>query len=661
LSAPFDKILVIDFETRWDSKEYTLSKMTTEQYVRDARFKAFGLCYKTLDVEEDITWVSHDDIQNWVDSIDWSRTAVLAHNAQFDISILSWVYGAKPVFIFDSLSMARALRGVEAGNSLMKLAEIYQLPPKGNAVHSTNGMTELAYEVEQELAEYCKHDVFLCEKIFENLMLEVEGGFPIKELKLIDMTLKMFTNPVLELDEEMLREAIADEKEKREAILAKIGIEETALASNDQFANVLVGLGCVPPRKVSKTTGKEAYAFAKNDALFQALLNSDNEDISIVCEARLKVKSTLERTRAQRFVDIAERGTLPVPLNYYGAHTGRWSASKGSGLNLQNLKRGSFLRKSIQAPENHTLVVCDLSQIEPRVLAYLADYQPLLDIFASGQDAYAAFGAQMFGIPGLNKKDHADLRQSAKSALLGCGYGMGWASFAAQLLTGFLGAPPTMYDKTFAKQLGVTSQDVNDFIGWEKNMEMMAAIPHTCSDKDLLTHCLAAKKIIDIYRSKSQDVVNFWELCNSLLRNSMYQGFPYVHKCLTFDKERILLPSGLALKYPQLTGDADEKGRIQWSYGADEKSRRKLYGGKIVENVVQAVARCVMTDGMLRIQKRYSCVLTVHDEVVVLVPENEAKEAEAWVLEQMVKDPAYMPGIPLDAETGCNKRYGEAK
>jgi DNA polymerase I-like protein with 3'-5' exonuclease and polymerase domains len=661
LSAPFDKILVIDFETRWDSKEYTLSKMTTEQYVRDERFKAFGLCYKTLDVEEDITWIPHDDIQNWVDSIDWTKTAVLAHNAQFDIAILSWVYGAKPVFIFDSLSMARALRGVEAGNSLMKLAEAYSLPPKGNAVHSTNGMTELPYEVEQELAEYCKHDVFLCEKIFENLMLEVEGGFPIKELKLIDMTLKMFVNPVLELDEEMLDEAIVDERTKREALLTKIGIEETALASNDQFATVLLELGVTPPKKISKTTGKEAYAFAKNDALFQSLLNSDNEDVSLLCEARLKVKSTLERTRAQRFVDIAGRGTLPVPLNYYGAHTGRWSASKGSGLNLQNLKRGSFLRKSIQAPEGYTLVVCDLSQIEPRVLAYLADYQPLLEIFASGQDAYAAFGAQMFGIPGLNKKDHADLRQSAKSALLGCGYGMGWASFAAQLLTGFLGAPPTMYDKTFAKQLGVSSQDVHDFINWEKNMEMMAAIPHTCSDKDLLTHCLAAKKIIDIYRDKSQPVVSFWELCNSLISNSLSKGKPYVYKCLTFDKERILLPSGLALKYPELTGDADEKGRIQWSYGADEKSRRKLYGGKIVENVVQAVARCVMTDGMLRIQKRYSCVLTVHDEVVVLVPENEAKEAEAWVLEQMVKDPAYMPGIPLDAETGCNKRYGEAK
>ena len=623
MNAPFDKILVIDFETRWDSKEYTLSKLTTEQYVRDQRFKAFGLCYKELDKDEAITWVSHEDIQDWVDSVDWSRVAVLAHNAQFDISILSWVYGASPCFIFDSLSMARALRGVEVGNSLMKLAEVYGLPPKGHAVHSTNGLSELTYEIEQELAEYCKR--------------------------------------VLELDEEMLREAIFDEREKREALLRKIEIEESALASNDQFAEVLQRLGVVPPKKISKTTGKEAFAFAKNDALFQSLLNSDNDDIALICEARLKVKSTLERTRAQRFVDIAERGTLPVPLNYYGAHTGRWSASKGSGLNLQNLKRGSFLRKSIQAPEGYTLVVCDLSQIEPRVLAYLADYKALLEIFSSGKDAYAAFGAQMFGIPTLTKESHPDLRQSAKSALLGCGYGMGWASFAAQLLTGFLGAPPTMYDKAFAKQLGVSTEDVNDFIGWEKNIEMMNAIPHTCDDKELLIHCLASKKIIDKYREAAKPVVSLWELCNSLVSHSLSQGKPYVYKCLTFDKERILLPSGLALKYPALTGEADEKGRIQWIYGVDERSRRKLYGGKIVENIVQAVARCVMTDGMLRIQKRYSCVLTVHDEVVCLVPENEAVEAEAWVLEQMIKEPAYMQGIPLDAETGCNKRYGEAK
>ena len=651
------KTLVIDFETRWDSKEYTLSKMTTEEYIRDPRFKAFGLAYKWLD-EASIEWVTHEDIPAWVTSIDWGNINVLAHNAQFDVAILCWVYGARPAFILDSLSMARALRGVEVGNSLAKLAEEFNLPPKGQAVYSTNGLVEIPYEVEQELAAYCIHDTFLCDAIFGLLYNEVDGGYPESELRLIDLTLKMFTNPVLELDAEMLNEAIEDEKLKREALLKRIHVDESALASNVQFAGVLTELGVSPPRKISKTTGKETYAFAKNDALFQALLNSSDEDVALICEARLKVKSTLERTRAQRFADISQRGTLPVPLNYYGAHTGRWSASKGSGLNLQNLKRGSFLRKSIQAPEGYTLVVCDLAQIEPRVLAYLSDYEALLKIFSSGQDAYSQFGAQMFNIPGMTKESHPDLRQSAKSALLGAGYGMGWASFAAQLLTGFLGAPPIRYDKAFAKQLGVTSQDVADFLGWERNMEMLSNIPHTCSNKELLVHALAAKKIIEIYRTTSVDVVGFWELCNSLITSSLSKGKPYQYKCLTFEKERIILPSGLALRYPNLKGEADERGRMQWRYGSDNK---KLYGGKLVENIVQAVARCVMTDGMLRIQERYPCVLTVHDEVVALVPEAEAVEAEKWVLAQMVMEPQYMKGIPLDAETGCNKRYGEAK
>ena len=213
--------------------------------------------------------------------------------------------------------MARALRGIEVGNSLAKLADEYGLPPKGNAVHSTDGLLELTPEIEKELADYCAHDTYLCEEVFKRLV----QGYPAKELRLIDMTLKMFTNPVLDLDKEMLSEAIEEERTKRHALLSKLGIEETALASNQQFADVLQSIGVEPPTKVSKTTGRKTLALAKNDALFQALLNSDNEDVALLCEARLAVKSTLERTRAQRFLDIASRGSLPVPLNYYGAHT----------------------------------------------------------------------------------------------------------------------------------------------------------------------------------------------------------------------------------------------------------------------------------------------------------------------------------------------------
>ena len=421
MSAPYDRVLVLDFETAW-SLEYTLSKMTTEEYVRDARFKAWGLCWKELNAEGAPVWVRGGDVQGWVDSIDWSTTAVLAHNAQFDVTILSWRYGAKPCFIFDTLSMARALRGVEVGNSLMKLAEAFNLPPKGTAVHSTKGMLDsIPFDTELELADYCKHDVFLCEEIFNRLI----PGYPTKELKLIDMTLKMYTRPVLILDGDMLVEALLEEKKNREALLQRLGVAETSLASNPQFAEILTALGVTPPTKISKTTGKPALALAKNDALFQALLNGEREDVALLCEARLGVKSTTERTRAQRFLDISTRGALPVPLSYYGAATGRWTAAKGSAINMQNLKRGSFLRKAIMAPEGYQLVVGDLSQIEPRVLAWLADYTELLGIFRAGGDPYAQFGSQMFRIPGMTKDSHPVERQSAKSALLGAGYQLG--------------------------------------------------------------------------------------------------------------------------------------------------------------------------------------------------------------------------------------------
>lgn len=644
---------MLDFETRWHRKHYTLSKMTTEEYIRNNEFKAFGASWKYLG-EGNAVWVTHTKLPEFFASIDWDNTAVLAHNAQFDVAILSWVYGHQPAFIYDSLSMARALRGVEQGNSLAKLAEEFGLPDKGKAVHSTDGLPELPPHIEQELADYCNHDVWLCEQVFTRLI----DGFPKKELRLIDMTLRMFINPLLELDQEMLNEAIEEEKATREALLGRLGIEEAALASNNKFADVLLGLGVAAPTKVSKTTGRKTLALAKNDALFQALLNSEREDVAAICEARLAVKSTLERTRAQRFLDISSRGRLPVPLNYYGAHTGRWSASKGSGLNLQNLKRGSFLRKSIMAPQGYTLVVCDLAQIEPRVLAWLADYDELLDIFRSGQDAYAQFGAQMFGIPGLSKESHPALRQSAKSALLGCGYGLGWASFAAQLLTGFLGAPPTRYDKAFAKQLGVSAYDAEKFTAWEENVKRLMEIPHTCTDQELLVHALAAKAIIDKYREAAWPVVSFWDFCNAAIERSLGGGKVVEYKCLRFERERIVLPSGLALRYPALKGKPDPKGRVQWCYGEHET---KLYGGKLTENIVQAVARCVMTEQMLQINKRYPIALTVHDECCIVVKESEAEEAYTFCVEAMSTAPVWAPGLPVACSGDTAKRYGDAK
>ena len=655
MTKPFDRILTIDFETRWDKQSYTLSKMTTEEYIRDKRFKAFGACIHEYGTDNPTEWVGGDGLREYFSGVDWGRTAVLAHNAQFDVSIMEWVYNARPTFIFDTLSMARALRGVEVGNSLAKLALDFGLRPKGTAVHSTDGLTSISPEIERELAEYCAHDVYLCEEVFSRFI----NGYPKSELRLIDMTLKMYTRPVLELDSKMLIQALTEEGEKREGLLQKLGIQETELASNPKFAAILQSLGVTAPTKVSKTTGKQTLALAKNDALFQALLNGEREDVALLCEARLRVKSTTERTRAQRFLDISQRGTLPVPLSYYGAKSGRWTAAKGSAINMQNLKRGSFLRKAIMAPDGYQLVVGDLSQIEPRVLAWLADYADMLDIFRAGGDPYAAFGAQMFNIPGLTKDSHPDLRQSAKSALLGCGYGLGWASFASQLLVGFLGAPPVRYEKAFAKKLGVTREYIEKFMANDEYIEKMMDIPHTCTDEELLIHCVASKKIIDIYRSTAYPVVGFWDMCSSLMVSSLVEGNEFQYKCLTFKKEEIVLPNGMSLLYPNLRQVTDKKTKQKnWVYGEDET---KLYAGKITNNIVQGVARIVMTDGMLRTAKKYFVAGTVHDEQIVVVPDSEVDAAKTWVLAQMTMEPKYLPGIPLAADGGAHRRYGLAK
>lgn len=669
----FDKILILDFETRWAKRPvmwapnpdgtpgtYTLSSMTVEEYVRSPLFKAFGCGYKYYGESGRPVYLTHEVLVDFFNSIDWSTTAVCCHNAQFDVSILTWIYGHKPAFIIDTLSMARALRGLEVGNSAAKLADDLGLPPKGNATQSSDGLFELPFSVAMELAEYCKHDVWLAEKFLEHLSV----GYPFKEMRLIDMTIRMYTEPQLELDTELLSSALEEEAEIRNSLLQRLKIEEAQLSSNDKFAEALRMLGADPPTKTSKTTGKEAFAFAKNDAAFQQLINSDDENIALLCEARLRVKSTQERTRAQRFLDISRRGRLPVPVNYAHTRTLRWGAAKGSNINMQNLKRGGRLRRSVVAPAGHQCVAGDLSQIEPRVLAYLADFTSLLETFKSA-DPYSLFGRVMFGIPDLAKDTHPDLRQSAKSAMLGCGYLLGWASFAAQLLVGFLGAPPVRYDKKFMERIGIGSREVIKFMegpAGRERLERMMDIPRTCTDQELLVHCVCAKEIIDRYRASSGPIVAFWDFLGKMLATviAVPGAQPVRYKCITFAPGRITLPNGLPVLYDKIEVAVDKKGRPQYSYW-NGKKRKPLHPGILAENVVSGTARCVIADGMLRVQARYRCAMPVHDEGVWVVPDAEVDEAKVWIKEQMIAPVRYLPGIPLNADVGAHRRYGDAK
>ena len=229
------------------------------------------------------------------------------------------------------------------------------------------------------------------------------------------------------------------------------------------------------------------------------------------------------------------------------------------------------------------------------------------------------------------------------------------------MLVGFLGAPPKRYTKAEAQQLGVTSAHVKKFIENKWHMEKMLEIARTCTDEELLIHCLAAKAIVEKYRSTAEAVVEFWKFLQERLVSSLIEGEEYEYKgVLTFKKEEIVLVNGMSLKYPNIEIRKDDRGRSEYWYGLGDK-KQKLYAGRLANNVTQALARIVMSDGMLRIGKRHDVVGSVHDEVLVLLPEQDAKQELVWMKEQMVIEPKWLPGIPLNAGGGYHKRYGDAK
>jgi DNA polymerase len=375
-------LLTIDFETYYD-KKYSLKKLTTEQYVRDDKFEIIGFAIKRND--EPTVWYSGDmdHLRSAIDRYDWKNSACLAHNTMFDSFILTEIFGKHAKMWFDTMSMGQALIGSFHSVSLANMSKYYEIGEKGTEVEDALGkhIHDFSKEELERYANYCINDVDLTYQLFKKIVI----GFPKPELKLIDLTLRMFNDPILEIDTDLLEgelESIKNEKLKK---LKDANIDEKVLASNKQFAEYLESKGIEVPTKISPTTGKETFALAKSDEGFKKLLNHDNEEIRLVAEARKNIKSRINETRIERFLKISDRGALPIPLRYYAAHTGRWGGS--DKINLQNLPKG-VIRKGIIVPSGYTLIDSDSSQIEARVLAWFAGQNDVVEQFRNKEDVY---------------------------------------------------------------------------------------------------------------------------------------------------------------------------------------------------------------------------------------------------------------------------------
>ena len=605
------KIIAIDFETAYGG-DLGFAKQTTEEYVRDPRFEVIGVAVQIENDEPQ--WFSGSMIETsaFLKQFDWSESLALAHNAVFDGFILSHHFDIKPKGWLDTLSMGRALHGTEVGGSLAVLAEHYGVGVKGEQVKQYINYFRETFTPE-ELADYggyCKNDVAMTWKLFGHM----SEGFPGVELRLIDLTVRMFTEPVLQLDKRVLIDHLTVVREKKELLMSKMLIDKDDLMSNPKLAAVLLFLGVEPPMKISPTTGKETYAFAKSDEGFKALLEHENVIVQAIVAARLGVKSTLEETRTARFLGIADRGPMPVPLRYYAAHTGRWGGD--DKLNLQNLPRTSPLKNAILAPTGYVFMDSDSSQIEARTLAWLAGQEDLVEAFERGEDVYCIMASAIYGRT-ITKIDIRE-RFVGKTTILGCGYGMGAAKFMAQL-----------------KNFGVTI---------------------TLDE---------AQNIIDVYRKTYPKITALWKEAGKILDAIMDNQSTTLGRngVLKIEgRKGVLLPNGLYLKYPNLRKHQDDNGKNELVY--DTKKGRavipnRIYGGKVIENVCQALARIIIGEQMLAVARKYRVVMTVHDAVASLVPTAEAETGKEYVELCMRIRPSWGPELPLNCETGYGASYGD--
>lgn len=621
-------IVTIDFETYY-SKEYSLSRMTTEEYVRDDRFEVIGVSVKVNDGPTD--WYTGSDPRTFLNSLDYSDKAILCHNTCFDGAILGWRFGIKPKLWLDTLSMARPEHAVTVGGSLKNLAAKFHLGEKGTEVVDAMGKRRKDFTPAQINAygNYCINDTELTYALFKKL----SEGFPVGELMVIDQTIRMYTEPMIELDRFKLQEHLENERERKLALLNRLGngdpaVAKKALNSNVKFAALLAALGAEVPMKISATTGKLTYAFAKTDFGMKDLLHHENPAVRSLVEVRLGTKSTIEETRTQRFIDISERGPLPIMLNYYGAHTGRFSG--GDKVNLQNLpSRGNnVIRTALCAPSGYKIIACDSSQIEARLLAYIADQKDLVQAFADGKDVYKQFAARTYGVAEATVTK--DQRFVGKTCILGLGYGMGHVKF-------------------------------RDTIKLQVNRDLGE---------------VESKRIVYLYRDSYPMIRQLWNRCDAML-SDMTKGQSGMIGPLNYSPNGIELPNGMILRYNALRSTADG-----FQYISDALVFRKfiaqkvmgktpdemegitwtsIYGGKVAENIIQALARIIIADQMVDIGQRHHVSFQVHDENVVVVPTAMVDAAQQDIERVMSTAPSWAPGLPIACESAVGNNYGECK
>ncbi len=620
--------IYLDAESYYD-RDYSLSKMTPIEYCLDPRWETIGWAIANGDDGEPF-FLEGDAAAQWLKNQHVEDCAVIGHNMLFDGLVLAVRYGIYPKLYIDTMGMARALIQYDMPKqsvALAAVAEYMGVGAKGTAIKDVLGYRLDEMKIAglfEDFKDYALQDIRLTRDIF----LRLKGQFPKQEFIIQDMLVRMVTQSKFGVDADMLRVYKNKIINDKATLLARCGVSKLELMSDQKFADVLMARGVVPPMKWSDKQQKEVYAFAKNDFGLKELREHDDPDVQALVEARLGHKTTIEESRTERFIAIADvteqfmgEARMPVPLKYSGAHTHRLSGDWK--LNLQNLgSRGdTTLRSSLVAPDGYSILTCDSSQIEARLSAWLCGQDDLVQAFADGRDVYSEFASQIYGRV-ITKADKRE-RFVGKTCILGMQYGVGHAKFF----------------NTIRAQAAAQGMELDIDIN-------------------------EAQRIVNVYRTSYYNIKNKWYWLNDRIAN-MADGLdmsPYTLGPCQFEQNSILLPSGLRLFYKDVRRF---DGNFVYTYAGRMK---KVYGAAMLENITQALARIVIMDAAVRTVRRFQHEGVsaqfghqIHDEIVFVTPSENIEHVKAVVMEEMCRPPIWGLDIPLAAECGVGQNFGECK
>lgn len=476
---PESTLVVIDFETYWDSKTYTLSKMGPIEYVRNEKFTP-QLCAFTLSNGSccvDCSVVEHERLRTTFENLDTHDVAWCGHNMHgFDSLILSEFFDFHPQKIYDTIAMMRwtGLSRV-CRESHAALTEFLGNGHKaaGTVVSdSKQWPDDFTPEERAFFIQYCKDDAGQC---YQNAQAMLPYMTP-DALRFMSITARMATEPSFVLDEDLLLEYLSDldaaADKARQELMSMFSFQTNAdmlaaLRSADKFADMLRSLGIEPPLKESaaKTKTKReklqlaadagvpgaaeelenmqpvmTYAFSKTDVDFVLMQDHPDPRVALLVRTRLQLNSSIDRSRAETLLKFARmHKPLPIMLGAWLAHTGRYSAgasadagTKTDKLQFQNLSKRDpskrKLRQAIKVPKGKVVVACDSSQIEARGLAFVANEVGLLTQFREGRDPYSELANTIFGVPWQDIKAGAKAgdktmemyRNTGKTGILSC-------------------------------------------------------------------------------------------------------------------------------------------------------------------------------------------------------------------------------------------------